>query len=70
MLKNIMFIGVICISAYPSLNELYQNAKFISISGRYRNDGWKSLEKQLVRDGTNDEIAYNYVSYDCDNSFF
>lgn len=34
MLKNIIFIGVICIAAYPSLNELYQNAKFISISGR------------------------------------
>lgn len=56
--------------AIPSLKEVFQDARYVSLDGKYRNDDWGTLRGQLLRDGTNDEIAYNYVSYDCDDTYF
>lgn len=63
-------ICVICVAALPQTEELYENAKFFSLHGRYRADQWGTLSGQLVRDGSNDVTAYNYVAYDCEKSFF
>ena len=38
--------------------------------GEYRSDNWLTLFGELVKDGTNDEVAYNYVTYNCNDSFF
>lgn len=71
--RNLYVLAALCfllVAAFPQTKELYENARFFSVEGAYRADGWGTLENQLVRDGTNDRVAYNYVAYDCGNSFF
>lgn len=62
--------SLLLIAAFPQTKELYQNASLFSVEGAYRTDSWGTLVNQLVRDGTNDKVAYNYVAYDCENDFF
>lgn len=57
-------------SALPQVNELVKNARYFSVEGEYRSDNWLTLFGELVKDGTNDEVAYNYVTYNCNDSFF
>lgn len=66
----IFCISMVIFSALPQVKELAKNAQYFSLSGEYRSDDWTTLSGKLVRDGTNDEIAYNYVTYHCEDSFF
>lgn len=69
-LPIIAALSFLLAAAFPQTRELYQNARFFSVEGAYRTDSWGTLENQLVRNGTNDEVAYNYVAFDCENDFF
>ena len=60
----------VCAAAWPSAEELFENAVHISWDGSSRADDWGTLAGQLVRDGTNNAVAYNYAAYDCEDSFF
>ncbi len=66
----IFCISMVIFSALPQVKELAKNAQYFSLSGEYRSDDWTTLSGKLVRDGTNDEIAYNYVTYHCEDGFF
>ncbi len=70
MRKVLVCTAVVCIAAWPSAEELFENAVCISWDGSSRADDWGTLAGQLVRDGTNNAVAYNYAAYDCDKSFF
>lgn len=55
---------------YSTIKRIISRCKIISLNGKYRSDDWGTLKGQLLRDGTNDEVAFKYVVYDCDDTFF
>lgn len=66
----ILCLLMLFFSSIPQMQELVNHAQYFSLSGKYRSDHWTTLDEKLVIDGTNDEIAYNYVIYHCDTVVF
>lgn len=70
IIQLVLCLVMLFFSALPQMNELVKNARYFSLNGEYRSDNLTTLLGELVRNGRNDEVAYNYVVYHCDNRFF
>lgn len=66
----IVIMSLLVAAALPQMFELSKKALRFSVEGDYRLDRWQTLTGKLIRNEKNNIVAYNYVAYNCENTFF